>query len=129
MKKRILIPTAGIAAATETAEYIIQIAQAIEAKLYVLHVVRPGKSHEAAELCIEVFRETAKELDIEVEGIIVEGSIASQIVDFAEENNIDLIVMGASNGIVVDNWMSYDVCGMTAIPVLVIPYQIIGASA
>ena len=126
MTKKILIPTAGVAAASETAEYATCVAHALDAQVVVVHVVRPGKSHESAELCLDVFAQAAEDNMVEMTGHIVEGAIAHQIVDFAEENSIDLIVMGASNGTVVDNWMSSDVCGMTAIPVLVIPYQIIG---
>lgn len=127
MKKKILIPTAGVAAATETAEYVMSVASALDAEVVVLHVVRPGKSRESGELCLEVFEQAGKENAVSLSGQIVEGSIAQQIVDYAEENTIDLIVMGASNGTVVDNWMSSDVSSMTAIPVLVIPYQIIGS--
>lgn len=125
MKNRILIPTAGVAAAMETADYVFEIANAIDAEVFVLHVVRPGKSREAGELCIEIFCESGKEAGVPIQGEISEGSTAHQIVDFAEENKIDLIIMGASNGVVVDDWMSSDVCGMTLTPVLVIPYQII----
>lgn len=126
MSRRILIPTAGVAAATETADYVIEVALAMDAEVFVLHVVRPGKSHEAGELCLEVFRHAGEAGSVSVRGHIEEGVIAHQIVDFAEENEIDLIVMGAGNGTVVDNWMSSDVCRMTSIPVLVILNQIIG---
>ena len=37
---------------------------------------------------------TGKAANIEVESVILEGSPADEIVDFAEKNDIDLIVMG-----------------------------------
>lgn len=124
---KILVPTAGEAAARETAEYILEIALAIGADVLVLHVIRPGKSPEVGERSIKVFREAGEQAGVDVEGSVTEGSIPSEIADFAERHDVTLIVMGASNGAVIDQWTSSDVSELTTIPVLVIPYQVIGA--
>ena len=121
---KMLVPTAGAASATETVEYVMQVAQAINADLLVLHVIRPGHSHEAGELTLETFKNAAEGAEINVDCHLREGGVIHQIIDFAEENEVDLIVMGASNGAIVDQWISSDVCGNTNIPVLVIPYQV-----
>ena len=121
---KMLVPTSGIASASETVEYVMQVAQAIHAELVVLHVIKPGHSREAGELALETFQIAAANAGIKVDSHLREGAVINQIIDFAEENEIDLIVMGASNGAIVDQWISSDVCGNTRIPVLVIPYQV-----
>ncbi len=123
---RILVPTAGPAAAAETADYVMQVSKSIDAKVLVLHVVRSGGARESGELCMETMTTAAKANSVEVECHFREGAVISQIVDFAEENEVDLIVMGASNGRIFESWVSSDVRQNTTIPVLVIPYQITG---
>ena len=120
----ILVPTAGQTTARETADYIMQIAKSLDAKVIALHVVKPEMSTEPGELSLEYFSNAGKENDIEVECCFRTGGVIHQIADFAEENEVDLIVMGASDGRVLDRWLSADVSQSTAIPVLVIPYQI-----
>ncbi len=121
---RILIPTTGPSAAAETADYALQIAESLDAHLIVLHVMRPGHNREAGELTLSYFVEAAENYGTEVETHFAEGVLLDQIVDFAENNGVDLIVMGASQGTIVDKWISSDVRDNTSIPVLVIPYQI-----
>ena len=121
---KMLVPTSGAASASETAEYVMQVAQAMNAELLVLHVIKPGHASEAGELPLETFQVAAEEAGVKVDCHLREGAVINQIIDFAEENEVDLIVMGASNGVIVDQWISSDVCGHTNIPVLVIPYQV-----
>ena len=121
---RILVPTSGPSAAAETADYAMQIADSLNATVVVLHVVRSGKTREAGELTMEYFAEAGENNEVNVVTHFAEGALLDTIIDFAEENDIDLIVMGASQGTIVDKWISSDVRDNTSIPVLVIPYQI-----
>lgn len=121
---KILVPTAGQAAAAETADYVVKVAKSIGAEVIALHVVRIGGSREPGELSLEYFTTAGKENEVPVKCHFREGAVIHQIVDFAEENEVDLIVMGASEGHVIEQWVSADVRGSTTIPVLVIPYQI-----
>lgn len=121
---KILVPTAGPTAAAEIADYTTQIADSLDAHLVVLHVLRIGQSREAGELTLSYFVDAAKNYDVKVETHMVEGAMLNRIIDFAEDNEIDLIVMGASHGSIVDEWISSDVRENTSVPVLVIPYQI-----
>lgn len=121
---KILVPTAGCTAAAETADYVMQVARAINADVVVLHVIKSGGSKEAGELYLEYFANAGEENDVHVECHFQEGAVAHAIADFAEENEVDLIVMGASQGRVVDQWLSSDVRESTSIPVLIIPFQI-----
>ena len=47
-----------------------------------------------------------------------------KIIEIDVESVVNLILMGASNGWVIERWLSSEVCGNTTIPVVVIPYQI-----
>jgi nucleotide-binding universal stress UspA family protein len=64
-----------------------------------------------------------QQLSVNVTGVLCHGDVVSQIIEYANENKIDLIVMGASQGKVVSQWISADVMGRTAPPVVVVPHQ------
>lgn len=106
----------------------MQVAAALDADVVAMHVIKPGNAKEAGELSLEYFRDAGRVYDIDVECHFREGAVIRQIVDFAESNEIDLIVMGASSGRVLDQWLVSDIREGTNIPVLVIPYQIFGSS-
>ncbi len=118
------MPTAGQTTAAEIADYVMQIANAIGAEVLALHVIPNGVSREPGELSLEFFQNAGQQSGVKVECHFREGAVIHQIVDFAEQQRVDLIVMGASQGRVVDQWISSDVRDGTAIPVLIIPYQV-----
>ncbi len=122
--RKILVPTANAASAYETAEYVMAIAKALDAELHVLHVMRDESEIETAEASLKVFELASEEPGVRVKGSLRVGNVVHEIVDYAEKNEIDLVVMGASNGEVVERWLSYDVLGRSAVPVLVMPFQI-----
>jgi nucleotide-binding universal stress UspA family protein len=90
----------------------VEIARLSGAKLYALYVIGYDelsvvyyKDDGLEKVALEFFRIEGKEAtdyvenagkaeNIEVESFILEGSPAHEIVDFAEKNDIDLIVMG-----------------------------------
>ncbi len=121
---KILVPTDGSSSAVETADYAMQIAKAIEADVLVLQVILRGGPRETDAVSMKCFTDAGKEHNVSVQCAFREGAIIHQIVEFAEKNDVDLIVMGASKGRIVDQWVSSDVRENTTIPVLVIPYQI-----
>lgn len=105
----------------------MQVAASLDAEVVAMHVIKPGKAKEAGELSLEYFRKAGSAYDVDVECHFREGAVIHQIVYFAEENEVDLIVMGASSGRVLDQWLVSDIRENTEIPVLVIPYQIFGS--
>ena len=121
---KILVPTAIQTTAAEAADYVMQVARSLNAKVIALHVLRTGDSTEAGELSLKYFRDAGQDHDIEVECCFRSGAVIEQIVDFAEENEVNLIVLGASEGNIFDQWISSGLHDSTVIPVLVIPYQI-----
>jgi nucleotide-binding universal stress UspA family protein len=110
--RNIMVATDGSEEVRKAVDSAIKIAKLSEAKLYAVHVI----AHRSYSIALsgdaewekamkEQFIKEGKEAttyienagiaaNVEVESIILEGSPACEIVDFAERNNIDLIVMG-----------------------------------
>lgn len=107
-----MIATDGSEAVRKAVETAIEIAKISGAKLYAVYVIASGGPSIAypkdvgwEKATFEFFRNEGKEAtvyvenagkaeNVEVESVILEGSPANEIVNFADENDIDLIVMG-----------------------------------
>ena len=127
--KKILVPTSGIVATYESAKYVMQVASVVNAEVHVLHVVQQASEIELIDDSVNQFESASEELGIRLVGRVGIGKVAEQIIRYAEANEVSLILMGASNGVVVESWLSYEVLGHTSIPVLVMPYQVFSAEA
>lgn len=110
--RKIMIATDGSEAVRKAVETAIEIAKISGAKLYAVYVIASGGPSIAypkdvgwEKATFEFFRNEGKEAtvyvenagkaeNVEVESVILEGSPANEIVNFADENDIDLIVMG-----------------------------------
>ena len=110
----IMVATDGSEAAKRAVDSAVKIAQQNKAKLYAVHVISPGetkvtqhdprdaewKEHIKENLMAQgreatKYVETAgKIVGVEVESVILEGNPANEIVNFAEKNDIELIVTG-----------------------------------
>ena len=122
--KTILVPTSGTVTAVESAEYAIRVAKSLKAEIHVLHVVTEDKDVESMKESLRSFERAGEESQVAVRGVTAVGNVIDQIIDYAESNLVSLILMGASNGSVVERWLSHEVLAQTAVPVLVMPYQI-----
>jgi len=113
--KQILIATDGSESAEKAASFGIQIAGQSGAKIYALYVIDITPyysipldqvwSKEVYEQIEKMGHEitadvekTAKAAGLEAESIVLKGDPAEKIVNFAEERNVDMIVVG-SHGI------------------------------
>ncbi|TWT79966.1 Universal stress protein family protein [Planctomycetes bacterium CA13] len=119
---RILIPTAGEEAACEIAEYTMEVAKRMGADVIVLHILRDGETDEDGIQSCLVFTNAANKLGVSVSSRIGGGEVVKAILRVAQEDNADIILMGASRGSLVENWLSADVMGQGNVPVLVIPH-------
>lgn len=110
----IMVATDGSELARKAVNSAVKIARLNNAKLYAVNVIAPGeisvtqhdprdiewkkqmKEHlEAQGREATAYAETAGKIEnVAVEPVILEGNPADQIVNFAEKNDIDLIVMG-----------------------------------
>jgi nucleotide-binding universal stress UspA family protein len=124
---KILVPTAGPIPARESAEYIINIASKLNAELFAMHILTPEISKDEAKRsegkeALEIFNRSAQQKDIKITPVLHEGELVPSIIDFAENNNIDLIVMGAGEDRIVAEWIISDLKEQSQVPVVVIPY-------
>jgi len=106
---KILVAIDGSDASMDAADYTIPISKEYNAELYALHVIRADVDlfgpHETSEFMTRMRNEgekylnkvklNANEKNIQIKTEIISSiNIAGGIVDYAEENNIDLIVIG-----------------------------------
>ena len=111
--RKIMVATDGSELVRKAVDSAIEIAKLSGAKLYAVHVITLGayysittsrdaewKKEMKEQLITESKEATAyvenagRVANVEVESVILEGSPAKELVDFAEKNDIDLIVMG-----------------------------------
>ena len=98
--RKIMVATDGSELVKRAVNLAIEIAKLSEAKLYAVYVIdlkshnsinHPGAEDKEATAYVEKIGRVA---NVEVESIILEGNPANEIIDFAEKNDIDLIVIG-----------------------------------
>jgi nucleotide-binding universal stress UspA family protein len=123
---KFLVPTAGPVPARERADDIIHIADKLNAELFILHIITPENSGNVIKKqegfkALEIFKNTAENKNIKITEILHEGEIVPSITQFAEEHNIDLIIMGGGEDCIVAEWIISDLKEQTLVPVVVIP--------
>ena len=106
---KILVAIAGSDASVDAADCAISISKGYNAELYALHVIRADVDlfgpHETSEFMTRMRNEgekylnkvklNANEKNIQIKTEMISSiNIAGGIVDYAEENNIDLIIIG-----------------------------------
>jgi nucleotide-binding universal stress UspA family protein len=119
---KVLVPTAGLGPAKKNAEYILEIARKLKAEVLVIHITDPLE-HDVDQAALEEFVEWGGKKDVPVSTKIIEGNIVPIIVDYALDNQVNLIIMGASKGRMVAEWVVTQVMDKCNIPVVIIPYQ------
>ena len=120
---KILVATAGPVPAKDKAEYIVNIAKRLRADVIALHILQEEQNRAKGEETLDVFVEAGREAHVNVAKVLKKGDIVSNIIDTTEKESADLIVMGGSEGKVVEKWISSGVIGKTKIPVVVIPQE------
>lgn len=118
---RLLVPTAGPVPAEDNAEYILGIAKKLGADVSVIHILDLAE-HDEGKTALEIFEKTGNILGVDVRTYLKEGNIVPTIVEFAEDEGANLIIMGASKGRIVAEWIVTDVLEKSVVPVVIIPY-------
>lgn len=107
--KKIMVATDGSEPSKKAIETGIEIARISGAELYAVYVIIPA-AHSLRDFgweraAMEHFRaegerattfveEAAKTANVKVESVLLEGNPAEKIIEFAEQNSVDIIVMG-----------------------------------
>ncbi|MDD3043786.1 MAG: universal stress protein [Methanosarcinaceae archaeon] len=118
--KKIMVATDGSELCKKAVEKGIELSRLSGAKLYAVYVIVPT-THSARDFgwekaSMEHFRSegekatgfveaAAKAAGVEVESVLLEGHPAEKIVEFAEQNNVEMIVMGTLGKTGLDRFM------------------------
>ena len=124
---KIIVPTVGAVPDQRSVDYIINIAKRFKAQLIVLRVLSEKETKEAGEQSLSRFIENGDAEKVPVNGILRRGDIAQVIIEVADDNSADLIILGISHGEIVAEWMNAKAMEKTDIPVLLIPKWVPGA--
>jgi nucleotide-binding universal stress UspA family protein len=119
--RKIMVATDGSELVRKAVDTAIEISKLGENKLYAVHVIPQGdycfsmplsidagwvKAMEEylrieSEEAITYVENTGRAANVEIKPVILEGNPANEIIDFAEKNDIDLIVMGTHGKTVI----------------------------
>lgn len=121
LKMRILVPTAGPVPAAENANYILEIARKLNADVTVLHILDLAET-DAGEQALKIFKDLGDELGVKVNTILKEGNVVPTIVDCAIDEKANIIIMGATKGRIVADWIVAQVLEKSNTPLVIIPY-------
>ncbi|MBU0769784.1 MAG: universal stress protein, partial [Proteobacteria bacterium] len=123
-----IVPTVGSVPGQRPVGYVINIAKRLHAQLIVLHVLTENETEAAGEQSLSLFIENGKEEKVQVNGILRRGDIALVIIEVAEIKSVDLIILGASHGEIIAEWLNAKAMEKTDIPVLIIPKWVTAAN-
>lgn len=119
---RILVPTAGPVPARMNADYIMNLAQHLQAEIYAIHIRDIEEVREDGVEALRIFEGAGKRWNVPVTVELMVGHIVDNITDVVEKQNIDLIVMGGSQDRLVADWLVTQVLQKTRVPVVIIPF-------
>jgi len=119
---KVLVPTAGVGPAKKNAEYILDIARKLKAEVLVIHITDPLEE-DMDQSALKEFKEWGRKKDVIVTTRVIEGNVVPLIVDTALDEQANLIIMGASKGRIVAEWVVTQVMEKCSVPVVIIPYQ------
>jgi nucleotide-binding universal stress UspA family protein len=140
MYDRILVPTDGSDPAVAATDHALTVAERFDATVHALYVVdTDGIAHEAPGLGLDALRDALREegaaataavedraekRGVNVTTAVVEGLAEETIVDYADENGIDMIVMGTHGRRGLDRYLmgsvTERVVRRTDVPTLVV---------
>jgi nucleotide-binding universal stress UspA family protein len=119
---KIMVPTSGPVPAQENAEYVLNIAKKLRALVLVVHIRDKGESREG-DLALDIYDKYSKQLDVPVQLKPAIGEVSQTIIEIARFEDVDLIIMGATEGRNVSTWIIDKIINKTEIPVVLIPWK------
>ncbi|WP_455391744.1 universal stress protein [[Eubacterium] cellulosolvens] len=119
---KIMVPTSGPVPAQENAEYVLNIAKKLHASVLVVHIRDKGESREG-DIALDIYDKYSKQLDVPVQLKPAIGEVSQTIIEIARFEEVDLIIMGATEGRNVSTWIIDKIIKKTDIPVVLIPWK------
>lgn len=120
---KFLIPTAGPEPAKINALRIVRIAKKFNASIIVVHIRDPGEAREG-DIALEIFSKIAEDEGVEYKLIPAVGEVSSTIIGQAKFHDVDIILMGATEGRGVAGWIVDRLMSNLEIPVLILPWTL-----
>ncbi len=121
---KVLVPTAGSPPARHTVEYVVRIAHNLQADIVVLHVYSDSHPEPDAREAFDIFSEAAADCGLGVQSRIQRGPVVETIISTAQDGDFALIIMGASIGLPLKDWISSRILRAAGLPVVVIPLDL-----
>ncbi len=119
---KIMVPTSGPVPASENAEYILNIVKKLNAEALIVHIRDKGESREG-DLALDIFDRVAREINASIQLKPAIGEISQTIIEIAKFEDVDLIILGATEGRNVSTWIIDKIINKTDIPVVIIPWR------
>jgi nucleotide-binding universal stress UspA family protein len=128
-KKRILVPTSGYLPAKERGDMIIEVAKRLDAEVFVVHIRDPkylvatSKESEGWS-ALRLFEEKGREAGVKVTAFYTSGDLVESLKQFALDHRADLILVGASAGRLIAEWITFELLCDCNTPILVVPQDL-----
>jgi len=119
---KIMVTTSGPVPAQENAEYILNIVKKLHAEALIVHIRDKGESREG-DLALDIFDKISKSVGVHVRLKPAIGEVSQTIIEIAKFEDVDLIIMGATEGRNVATWIIDKIIKKTDIPVVIIPWR------
>ena len=119
---KILVSVAGPKPAKDNVWYVMNLAKKLGAEVVALHISQKEDTSRGEET-LKIFTDAGKDAKINVIKILKRGDIVSNIIATVEKESVKLIIMGATPGKAVTEWVSTGVMEKAQVPMLVIPYE------
>lgn len=124
---KLLVPTAGPVPAKSRADYIFKLAKKMRGEVLALHILpealkTDATKHKEGQDALEIFSNIGLRLEVPVKTYLKEGELVPTLINFAESEKVDLIVMGVGEDRIVAEWIISDLKEHTKIPVVITPY-------
>ncbi len=119
---KLMVPTSGAVPALENAEYILNITRKLHAEVLIVHIRDKGEAREG-DLALDIYDRKSKEMGVKVRLQPAIGEVSQTIIEIAKFEDVDLIIMGATEGRNVASWIIDKIIKKTDIPVVIIPWK------
>jgi nucleotide-binding universal stress UspA family protein len=119
---RILVPIASQRSAEIVSEYVVRVARSLGAEIVALHVHETAEPSPVGLGGLEVIRAAAEAAGLPARTVVEQGPLVRGIQKVAEDEDVNLVVMGFHPFMPVAEWTASKVLESSDLPVVVIPH-------
>jgi nucleotide-binding universal stress UspA family protein len=123
---KIMVPISGPVPAKDRAEHIMRLATKLHGEIIALHIVNSLDDKEKCDQgnqALKIFEDAGIKYNVKTTTKLAEGELLPTLINNAEELDVDLIVMGASeDGKLIAEWIVSDLRYKTHLPIVIEPH-------